>query len=191
MKNMNKLNMKKIKDLLVSGKSVFFKVVSGLISPSKGYVKCGDKKIGVNSYFLPSLGYMDNNAFFIEHLSGFENLCLLAKINNKISETRIKELMRTLNLDPESNEKVKNYSLGMKQKLSFIQAIMEDPEIIILDEPFNGVDKKSVSIIKEMIFDLKKKDKLLMITSHIVNDIEELSDEVYEFVDHSLHAVTK
>ncbi len=130
---------------------------------------------------MENLGYMDNEATFIKDLTGLENLKLLASVNNKITVDQIKEYMRRLDLDPDSKIKVKNYSLGMYQKLAIIQAVMEDPNVIIFDEPFNGLDKKSFSIVKQMIIRLKDKEKIVLITNHILRDIQEVADEVYEF----------
>ncbi|MFX0548545.1 ABC transporter ATP-binding protein [Hathewaya histolytica] len=168
------------------GKSIFFKTISGLIKATEGQVLCNDKILHKDIDYLENLGYMDNNAHFIKDLTGFENLKLLASIKSKISHDDIKDYMKKLDLDPNSNTKVKNYSLGMYQKLAIIQAIMEDPNIIIFDEPFNGLDKKSCVIVKEMILNLKANNKIILITSHILNDIEEVANEVYEFSDQQI-----
>lgn len=168
------------------GKSVFFKVVSGLIKATSGSVVVNGKVVREEIGFVPNLGYMDNNASFIGDITGFENLMLLASIKNKIDDDTIKRLMRRLKLDPDSEIKTKNYSLGMLQKLSIIQAIMENPDVVILDEPFNGVDKESVSIIKEIIIELKKNNKIVLLTSHIIEDINEIADFSFEFSDFSL-----
>lgn len=171
------------------GKSVFFKTISGLIKASEGSVIVNGKVIRRDIGFIPNLGYMDNDASFIEDISGFQNLKLLASINNKIDDNIILNLMKRLKLDPSSNIKVKNYSLGMRQKLSIIQAIMENPDVVILDEPFNGVDKDSVLIIKEIISELKHDNKIILLTSHIVSDIGEIADFSYEFSDFSIRKV--
>lgn len=171
------------------GKSVFFKTISGLIKASEGSVIVNGKVIRRDIGFIPNLGYMDNDASFIEDISGFQNLKLLASINNKIDDNIILNLMKRLKLDPSSNIKVKNYSLGMRQKLSIIQAIMENPDVVILDEPFNGVDKESVLIIKEIISELKHDNKIILLTSHIVSDIGEIADFSYEFSDFSIRKV--
>ena len=171
------------------GKSVFFKTISGLIKASEGSVIVNGKVIRRDIGFIPNLGYMDNDASFIEDISGFQNLKLLASINNKIDDNIILNLMKRLKLDPSSNIKVKNYSLGMRQKLSIIQVIMENPDVVILDEPFNGVDKESVLIIKEIISELKHDNKIILLTSHIVSDIGEIADFSYEFSDFSIRKV--
>lgn len=163
------------------GKSVFFRTISGLIKPTSGEIICDKKKLGKDIDYLENLGYMDNNANFIKDLTGFENLKLLASVRSIIDDDTIIKHMDSFGLDATSKTKVKNYSLGMYQKLSIIQAIMENPRILIFDEPFNGLDKESCAYVKEMIQNLKSKSKLILITSHILNDIEEVADVVYEF----------
>lgn len=172
------------------GKSVFFKTISGLMKPTEGNVKVDGKVVGKDVGFMPELGYMDNQASFIGDISGLENLKILAEINNKIDESVIVNLMKRLKLDPYSTIKTKNYSLGMTQKLSIIQAIMENPSIIILDEPFNGIDKESVKIIKDIIFELKNQDRIILITSHILNEIDEIADVSFEFQDYAIVRTT-
>lgn len=163
------------------GKSVFFRTMSGLIKPTSGEIICNNKILGKDIDYLEDLGYMDNNANFVKDLTGFENLKLLASVKSIIDDDKIIKLMDSFGLDASSNTKVKNYSLGMYQKLSIIQAIMENPKIIIFDEPFNGLDKKSCAYVKTMIQNLKSENKLILITSHILNDIGEVADVVYEF----------
>lgn len=97
--------------------------------------------------------------------------------------------MTKLGLDPDSKTKVKNYSLGMYQKLAIIQAVMENPDILIFDEPFNGLDKSSCASVKKMILELKSKNKIIMMTSHILNDIGEVADVVYEFDNHTINRI--
>lgn len=165
------------------GKSVFFKTLSGLMKPTSGEILCNGKKLGTDIDYLESLGYMDSDTRFVADLNGFENLKLLASVKSIIQDDTIAEYMKNFGLDPSSKIKVKNYSLGMYQKLSIIQAIMEDPSIVILDEPFNGLDKSSCSFVKAMIQELKAKKKMVLLTSHILNDINEVADIAFEF-DH-------
>ncbi|AWZ47672.1 multidrug ABC transporter ATP-binding protein [Clostridiaceae bacterium 14S0207] len=171
------------------GKSVFFKTISGLMKPTEGEVICNNKRLYKDIDYLPELGYMDNNAKFIKDLTGFENLKLLSSIKNVIKDEEIRQYMKLVNLEPNLTTKVKDYSLGMYQKLAIIQAIMENPEIIIFDEPFNGLDKKSCNVVKEIILNLKCKNKIILLTSHILNDIEELADESYEFENKTISKI--
>lgn len=163
-----------------SGKSVLFKIISGFMKPTNGKVYYNDMEVGKDIELLPDLGYCDAHCKFIPYLTGFDNLQLLAKIKNRISDTVIKDQMLRLELNTENKDNVKKYSLGMYQKLAIIQAYMEDQEIIIFDEPFNSLDKKSVKIVKEIILELKKAGKLIFVTSHIHNDLEEISDHMYQ-----------
>lgn len=163
------------------GKSVFFKTISGLIAPTSGEIICNGKIVGKEIDYIENLGYMDGEVNFINHLKGFENLKMLASIKSVINDNEIRAFMSEFGLDPDDLTLVKDYSLGMKQKLAIIQAVMEDPDTIIFDEPFNGLDKKSCVFVKNYILELKKSNKTILLTSHILNDIEEIADTVYEF----------
>lgn len=163
------------------GKSVFFKTMTGLLSPNAGEVICNGKRIGADTDYMENLGYMDGSVNFINYLSGLENLKMLASVRAVISEKEIRAFMEKFGLSPDDTTKVKDYSMGMRQKLSIIQAVMEDPAIMIFDEPFNGLDKKSVQFVKQYILNLKNTQKTVLMTSHILNDIEEIADIVYEF----------
>ena len=105
----------------------------------------------------------------------------LAQINNVIRDEDIRTALELVGLDTDNNEKVKNFSLGMRQRLAIAQAIMENQKIIILDEPFNGLDKQGVAQIKQLLLGLKSPNRLILLTSHIFGDIEEMSDSVFEF----------
>ncbi len=160
-----------------SGKSIFLKTICGFLIPDEGNVIVENVDIFKNKQFIPNTRVLIDKPCFIDDLTGYENLKLLADIQNIISDQTIINWLTELNVD--GNKKYKEYSLGMKQKLAIIQAIMEDPKIIILDEPFNGLDKKShqqmINILKKI-----KKEKIIIIASHIEKDINELCDIVYE-----------
>lgn len=160
-----------------SGKSIFLKTICGFLIPDEGNVIVENVDIFKNKQFIPNTRVLIDKPCFIDDLTGYENLKLLADIQNIISDQTIINWLTELNVD--GNKKYKEYSLGMKQKLAIIQAIMENPKIIILDEPFNGLDKKShqqmINILKKM-----KKEKIIIIASHIEKDINELCDIVYE-----------
>ena len=164
-----------------SGKSVFFKTICGFLKADGGTVALNDKVIGKDIDFLPELGVLIEKPGFIENYTQFENLKYLAQINNTIHDEDIKATLEMVGLNPDNNEKVKNFSLGMRQRLAIAQAIMEKQKIIILDEPFNGLDKQGVVLIKQLLLELKAPDRLILLTSHIAGDIEELSDSVFEF----------
>lgn len=164
-----------------SGKSVFLKMLCAFYIPSEGTIlQDGYNYIGNNS-FPKNTRALIEGPNFISSISGFENLKLLASIQNKISDDDILKTLKKVNLFDERNKKYGDYSLGMKQKLGIAQVLMENPEVMILDEPFNGVEKESVKKIKQLLLEEKKKGKIIVITSHIKDDIESLTDIIYEF----------
>ena len=116
----------------------------------------------------------------IQYKFDFENLKLLAAIQHKISDEDIVKTLKLVNLDDEMNKKYSNYSLGMKQKLAIAHTLMENPKVIILDEPFNGVENETVKKLRKVLLDEKEKAKIIILASHIKDDIEELADVVYE-----------
>ena len=164
-----------------SGKSVFFKTICGFLKADGGTVALDDKVLGKDIDFLPELGVLIEKPGFIENYTQFDNLKYLAQINNVITDDDIRTALELVGLDTDNNGKVKNFSLGMRQRLAIAQAIMENQKIIILDEPFNGLDKQGVAQIKQLLLGLKSPDRLILLTSHISGDIEEMSDSVFEF----------
>lgn len=172
-----------------SGKSVFFKTICGFLKPDKGTVTVNGKTIGKEIDFLPSLGVVIEKPGFIENYNQFDNLKYLAQINNIIDDKEIIEVIHRVGLDINNKEKVKTFSLGMRQRLAIAQAIMEDQKIIILDEPFNGLDKNGCNQIKNLLMELKSPDRLILLTSHIEGDIDSLSDYIFEFSDGKISLV--
>lgn len=162
-----------------SGKTVLFKILCGFISPTKGDIIIDGKKIGKDLDFPERCGIIIENPGFIDYLSGFKNLEILASINNIISKKDIEEVMLRVGLDPNNTKSVKKYSLGMRQKLAIAQAIMERPKILILDEPMNSLDEESVEVIRNILLDLKKQGVTILISSHIREDINILCDKVF------------
>jgi len=162
-----------------SGKSMLIKAIAGLLLPTKGSIKVFDEEI-VNGNLPKDIGVLFDNVGLLEQYSALENLKILASINNKIDEDHIKNLLDYIGLTSEDNRPVKKYSLGMKQKVGIVQAIMEDPNIIMLDEPMNGLDEHSVELIRKLIIELKKKGKTIILTSHNKEDIDLLCDIVYK-----------
>lgn len=172
-----------------SGKSVFFKTICGFLKPDKGTVTVNGKTIGKEIDFLPNLGVVIEKPGFIENYNQFDNLKYLAQINNIIDDKKIIEALHRVGLDINNKEKVKTFSLGMRQRLAIAQAIMEDQKIIILDEPFNGLDKNGCNQIKNLLMELKSPDRLILLTSHIEGDIDSLSDYIFEFSDGKISLV--
>lgn len=163
-----------------SGKTVFFKLLCGFLSPTEGKICIDGREIGKDIDFPEDCGVIIENPGFIDNISGMKNLKILADINKKIDENKIRDTIKLVGLDPDDRRSVKNYSLGMKQKLAIAQAIMEDPKILVLDEPMNSLDEESVQIIRDIIIDMKNKGVTVLISSHIKEDIEVLCDEVFK-----------
>ena len=162
-----------------SGKSVLFKLIAGLYPPDKGHVLIQGEKIGERIDFPESVGILVDSPGFIEVFSGFDNLRLLAEIKGQISLQKIKSAMRELGLDPDNKKRVKNYSLGMKQKLGIIQATMENQNIVLLDEPFNALDVDSNQYLYDLIRRLKSENATVLLTSHNQADLDALCDIQY------------
>lgn len=164
-----------------SGKSVFFKTICGFLKADGGTVALDGKVIGKDIDFLPELGVLIEKPGFMENYTQFQNLKYLAQINNVINDEDIRAALELVGLEPGNPEKVKNFSLGMRQRLAIAQAMMENQKIIILDEPFNGLDQQGAARIKRLLLDLKAPDRLILLTSHISGDMEELSDFIFAF----------
>lgn len=162
-----------------TGKSVLLKIIAGLYLPDKGSVFVRGEKLGKTIDFPDNVGILVDSPGFIEVLSGFDNLCLLAEIKGRINQEEIRKAMREMGLDPDNKKRVKNYSLGMKQKLGIIQATMEHQNIVMLDEPFNALDEESAEFLYELIRKLKHNHATVILTSHNQSDLDELCDIQY------------
>ena len=163
-----------------SGKTMFLRALAGLIVPTTGEIHIDDLILHKNMDFPHNMGLLIEKPSFLNYLTGFENLKLLADINKIASVETIKRFMTEYGMDPESPKKVKEYSLGMKQKLRIIQAVMEEPSILVLDEPMNALDKSSVDLVKKILRRHIEKGGSLFFTSHNREDVGSLADEVYE-----------
>lgn len=166
-----------------SGKTMFLRMVSGLILPTTGEVRVDGKIIGKDLSFPEHVGVLLEKPSFLPYLTGYDNLKMLAQIRNSITNEDIQKIMTLFELDWKSKKKFKQYSLGMKQKLGIIQAIMENQQLIILDEPFNALDEHSVQILRNLLEQLKSEGKLVVMTSHHKEDIELLCDDTITLVD--------
>lgn len=164
-----------------AGKSVFLKLICGFYVPTKGKVLFDGIDYNKNLQYPPSLRALIEKPSFFSDLSGFDNLKFLAKIQNKIGDKEILESLEIVNLINEKDKKYGKYSLGMKQKLGIAQVIMENPDIMIFDEPFNGIERKTVIKLIDYLEKEKSKGKLIILSSHIKDDLLKLSDEIYYF----------
>ncbi|MGL6031826.1 MAG: ATP-binding cassette domain-containing protein [Kurthia gibsonii] len=162
-----------------SGKSVFFKTLVGLMVPTSGTINVFGDAIEKGK-FPKSLGALLDTGGFLKQYSGFRNLKILASILNKIDDERIKEVLILVGLDPNDSRPVSKYSLGMKQRLGIAQAIMEKPNLLILDEPMNALDEKGVENIRKLLLKLKEQGVTILLASHNTEDIQLLCDTVYK-----------
>ena len=162
-----------------SGKTVLMKCICGFMRPTEGSVSVNGKVIHRDMDFLPSAGIIIEEPGFFPNYSGFQNLKILAGIQNRITDDKIRQMMEMVGLDSTMKKPVGKYSLGMRQRLGIAQAMMEDPDILVLDEPTNGLDEDGVEWFRQFILEQKEKGKLILLASHSREDIEMLSDEVY------------
>ncbi|MDO4273553.1 MAG: ATP-binding cassette domain-containing protein [Eubacteriales bacterium] len=163
-----------------SGKTVLFKCICGFMFPSKGRIFIDYEQVGVDIDFPDDMGIIIETPGFLPNISGFKNLQILASLKRKIGNREIRKAIQQVGLDPDIKKHVGQYSLGMRQRLGIAQAIMEDPAYLILDEPFNGLDKNGVREMRIIIKELCAKGKTILLASHNVIDIEELCDTVCE-----------
>lgn len=164
-----------------SGKSVFLKIITGLYNPTMGEIIYNGVDIFKEKIIPPNTRALIEKPTFLPELTGMENLRLLASIQHKITDKEIIESLKMVNMYVEKDKKYSKYSLGMKQKLGIAQVLMENPDVIILDEPFNGIEADTVKSLRNILLKEKEKNKIIIIATHIKEDIEELVDVIYEF----------
>ncbi|MGN9160607.1 ATP-binding cassette domain-containing protein [Clostridium sulfidigenes] len=162
-----------------SGKTMLMRAICGLILPTEGEVIIDGQVLGKDISFPNSLGALIESPGFISNYSGFKNLKILSEIQGKIDDNKINEVLTMIGLDPKEKKKFKKYSLGMKQKLGIAAAIMEEPEIIILDEPTNALDESSVISLRKTLQKYRDAGALIIISCHDSEELEFLSDEIF------------
>ena len=162
-----------------SGKTVLMKCICGFTKPDSGSILVGGEKVS-GSQMPSGIGIIIESPGFIDNMSGFKNLQMLASIRKQISKDKIRETMRRLELDPDEKKPVRTYSLGMRQRLGIAQAIMEDPELLILDEPMNSLDKKGVEMVRNILKQMRENGTTILLASHYAEDIDALCDTVSE-----------
>jgi ABC-2 type transport system ATP-binding protein len=163
-----------------SGKTVLLKCICGLLNASAGNITVNKKIVGREIDFPQNVGFIIETPGFLTNYSGYKNLKYLASIRGLIKQDTIKKTMELVGLDPADKKPVGKYSLGMRQRLGIAQALMENPDILILDEPMNALDYDGVNEMREVFLKLKQQGKLILLASHIHEDIDTLCDEVYE-----------
>jgi ABC-2 type transport system ATP-binding protein len=164
-----------------SGKTMLMKHILGLVKATSGQILIDGQEIGKDIDIPQNVGAIIETPGFLPEYSAFKNLKLLAMIRGKISDNQIKETLQLVGLNPTSKKHVGTYSLGMKQRLGLAQALMEDPDILLLDEPLSGLDNDGVKQMYQILLHQKKSGKLMVIASHSKEDIAILCDEVFQF----------
>ena len=163
-----------------SGKTVLMKCICGFLRPTAGKISVFGKNIGTDCDFAPKTGMLIEIPGFLPHETGMSNLLWLAKLGNGARCEDVAALMRLVGLDPAAKKRVSQYSLGMRQRLGIAQALLDAPELLILDEPMNGLDKNGVAEIRALLLDLRAQGKTILLASHFAQDIDALCDTVQE-----------
>lgn len=166
-----------------SGKTMLMRAICGLILPTSGYITINDKTIGKDISFPPSIGVLLENPSFINGYTGFRNLKIIATIKNLIEDAQIKKMLNRVGLNCHDKRTYRKYSLGMKQRLGIAAAIMEEPDIVILDEPINALDESGAEMVRNILKDLKEKGAIIILACHDSEELNYLSDEIYTISD--------
>ena len=171
-----------------SGKTMLMRLLAGLIKASEGEIIVDGRKVEYGRKLYFDMGVIIEKPEFFNDLTGMENLEMLSKLKGKITREEMRKAMERVQLDPENRKKVKEYSLGMRQRLGIAQAIMEDPDVLILDEVTNALDEDGISMVYDVLKEEKEKGKIIVISSHNRQDIDTLCDEIYLVKNHTLQA---
>lgn len=166
-----------------SGKTMLFRAICGLIRPDSGTVTVNGKVIGEDLSSPEDLGVIIENAGLWSEYSGFDNLKMLTRIGKKVSDEEIKNTIARVGLDPADKRPIRKYSLGMKQRIVFAQAIMEQPALLVLDEPTNALDEDGVALFRQILLEEKARGATILISSHNREDIAVLCDQVFHLRD--------
>lgn len=162
-----------------SGKTMLFRALSGLMKTDTGEISCDNNILHKDISVLPNLGIVLENAGLYPEFTGFKNLQMLSKMRNQISDEEIRKAIERVGLNPDDKRTFRKYSLGMKQRIVIAQAIMEKPDIIMLDEPTNALDDNGVEEIRKIIMEEKERGALILLASHNKEDIRLLADEIF------------
>jgi ABC-2 type transport system ATP-binding protein len=169
-----------------SGKSVLFRLMCGFTAPDSGSVEVDPRFLSAGRTYPENFGIVIDRPGFLGGLTGFQNLQKLAKIRNVIDENQIRQTMAAVGLEPTAKQAVRKYSLGMRQKLALAQAFMENPNVLLLDEPFNALDAPSVQNIKSMLHELNNQGVTIVFTSHNQADVDDLASNRLHIADSTI-----
>ncbi len=173
-----------------SGKTVLMKCVCGFLRLTSGEIRVFGKRIGKDCDFAPDTGMLIETPGFLPRETGLSNLLWLARLGKGATKEKVYEIIHQVGLEPSLKKSVGKYSLGMRQRLGIAQALLDDPKLLILDEPMNGLDKTGVRDMRQLLISLKSQGKTILLASHFAQDIDELCDTVSE-MDQGLLTVVK
>lgn len=162
-----------------SGKNMLMRLIAGLIRPTKGTITIDGKELGKDITFPPDIGLLIENPAFIDNYTALQNLKLLANIHRVVDENRIREVIRQVGLEPDDKRKYKQFSLGMKQRLGIAGAVLENPQLILIDEPTNALDTDGIEMVRNLITEQKERGALIVLACHDFSVLKELSDVIY------------
>ncbi|MCD8397257.1 MAG: ATP-binding cassette domain-containing protein [Lachnospiraceae bacterium] len=163
-----------------SGKTMLMRMIAGLIYPDSGRVLVDGKCLGRDISFPEHMGLLIENPVFLDSYTGMQNLRLLAELNGKAEESAIRNVLEQVGLDPDDRRKYRKYSLGMKQRLGIASAVMEEPQILILDEPLNALDKDGIELFEKILFERKRKNCLIVLACHDEQKLLKYADRIIE-----------
>lgn len=166
-----------------SGKTMLMRAIAGLILPNAGRVIIDGKELGNTISFPDSMGLLLEYPSFVNGYTGYKNLKMIASIKKKAGDEQIRESIKVVGLDPDDKRAFRKYSLGMKQKLGIACAIMENPDLLILDEPFNALDEKGADMVRAILKNCKDNNKLVILACHDKSELESVADEIYEIYE--------
>jgi ABC-2 type transport system ATP-binding protein len=162
-----------------SGKTMLMRVIAGLAHPTHGTVRVGGRLLGRDCSFPASMGILIENPSFINKHTGFKNLKMLASLQGKVGDDEVREALRSVGLDPFDRRSYRKYSLGMRQRLGIAAAVMESPELVILDEPFNSLDEDGCALIRSLILEQRDRGALVILACHDSAQLDSLADEAF------------
>lgn len=162
-----------------SGKTVLLKCICGFLTPTAGEIRIDGQKTTEKEAYMDKIGIIIETPGFLPGYSAYKNLKMLAMIRKSMSDSQIRDAIISVGLDPDSPKKVGKFSMGMRQRLGIAQAIMENPEILLLDEPMNGLDNHGVADMRKLFLEMRNQGKVILLASHNKEDIEFLCDDVF------------
>ena len=161
-----------------SGKTVLFKCICGLLPVSEGTIKVKGRLLGKEVDIPKKMGVLIENPAFLPEFSAYDNLRILARINGEVSDDKVKEVLEQFGFNWKNKKRVGKYSMGMRQRLGLAQAVMENPDVLILDEPMNGLDTHWIETVRNLLLNLKAQGKTILLASHNKDDIDILCDRI-------------